>query len=218
MHRDAASNLDASLMKTKPPLDPPTLLAGHAVQPDKLNSERRRRRVANGRRAIQPTDAPLSVAKVHGGLRLPSTNDECIEHQYKDHVIRVERQRVGWRAAIYPKGSPFALSGGAYSPEAAGRDAVMEQAKAIIDSKSANERLSHSGGAAATVRRERFTLTPRALLGRLRRYLWAGWAAAKDIYFSVDQPRRRNSPRASVVPEKPETRPGENASVAVPRR
>jgi hypothetical protein len=125
-------------------------------------------------------------------VKLPSTNDECIQYEYRDHVVRVERQRVGWRAAIYPKGSPFALLGGAYTPEIGGRDAVLEQAKAIIDSKSANKLPSHSGAAAGAVRHTRITSMPRASVARLRRYLMACWTAVKDLYFSVDRPLRRN--------------------------
>jgi hypothetical protein len=182
-------------MKAKPPIDPAAPRAGPAVQRDKreMNPQRRRRRVVNGRGTIQSSDAPIVVvATAHEQLKLPSTNDECIEHEYKDHVIRVERQRVGWRAAIYPKGSPFALPGGAYTPEGTGRDAVIERAKAIIDRKNANEPALHSGVAAAKVDRKHLTSMPGAFLFRLQDYLRRGWTAVKNIYFSVDQPLRRN--------------------------
>ncbi|HWP27307.1 MAG TPA: hypothetical protein VNL39_13280 [Xanthobacteraceae bacterium] len=206
-------------MKAKPPIDPSAPRADLAVQRDmrKMNPQRRRRSGVSGRRTIQSSDSSIVVvATAYEQLKLPSTNDECIEHEYKGHVIRVERQRVGWRAAIYPKGSPFALPGGVYTAEAAGCDAVMEQAKTIIDKKDANERASHAGLAAAEVRCSRFSLLPRESLTRLRYYLRLGWAAVKDIYFSVDQPLRRNSwPARAVVKHRDFTAPDGDASAAV---
>ncbi|HXF86988.1 MAG TPA: hypothetical protein VNK48_01370 [Xanthobacteraceae bacterium] len=180
-------------MKAKPPIDPPTARGGPAVQREKRETspERRRRRAANGRRTIPSSDTPVLVAAARDQLKSPSADDEGIACEYKDHVIRVERQRVGWRAAIYPKGSPFALAGGAYTPEVAGRDALIEQAKTIIDKKGGAQSAADTDDAAA-VRRGRLTSLPQVILARVRHYLGQGWAVVKNIYFSVDRPLRRD--------------------------
>jgi hypothetical protein len=181
-------------MKAKPPIDPPAPRAGFSVQRDNRETkpERRRRRAADGRRTIQPSNATVLVATVDDQLRVPSASDEAIAYEYKGHVIRVERQRIGWRAAIYPENSPFALRGGAYTPEAAGRDAVVEQAKAIIDKQSADEPAAGSDAAATTADPRRSNSIAGAFFVRLRNYLARGWVAARNIYFSVDQPPRRH--------------------------
>lgn len=138
----------------------------------------------------------MLVATAHEQLKLPSANDECVEYHYKDCVIRVERRHVGWRAAIYPKGSPFALLGGTYSPEGAGREAVVEQAKAIIDKSSTNALTSHVQAPvqapAPDVSRRRLTATAREFFVRLQNYLGRGWTVVKNVYFSVARPPHRN--------------------------
>lgn len=134
----------------------------------------------------------MLVATAHEQLKLPSANDECVEYHYKDCVIRVERRHVGWRAAIYPKGSPFALLGGTYSPEGAGREAVVEQAKAIIDKSSTNALTSHVQAPAPDASRRRLTATTREFFVRLQNYLGRGWTLVKNVYFSVARPPHRN--------------------------
>jgi hypothetical protein len=177
-------------MKSRHPVDPSHLHADGDISLREWDTglERRRPRRGTGERGAlrKPSGRPrlAAVTKSDDQLRAPSTATEYVEYEYKDHVLRVERQRVGWKAAIYPKGSPFALPGSPYTPEIGGRNAVLERAKAIVDSMSANENLRS------------VTTGPVEGLGRptptLRARLLRFWTAAKNVYFSVDQPRRGN--------------------------
>jgi hypothetical protein len=128
-----------------------------------------------------------AVANSNSQPKVTTGDVECIP--YKGHVLKVEAQRFGWKVAIFPKSSPFALHHSPYTSEAGKRDVVIAEAKAIVDRESANEAL-HTGATEPAESSKRRRLALDAFLLRFRRSLTRGWATVKRVYFSVDRPRR----------------------------
>lgn len=189
-------------MRAKTPIDPPMSPTDRTLPRDQrvMSPVRHKRPAAGGRRAIQPTLQPELIATglttgpatESAQLRSTAPQEPVIDYEYKHHVIRIERQRVGWKAAIYPKGSPFAWSGGFYTPEASGRDALIAQAKAAIDKALGLEPGIQADETTTTVPRNSDVSQRFALLARAQQLLKRGWTCVKNIYFSVDRSQRHH--------------------------
>src|ERR1700694_1849824 len=83
--------------------------------------------------------ALTAVAKFDGKSKVTTSVTEYIE--YKCYRLKIEPHHTGWKVAIFPKGSPFALDRTPYTREVGGRDVVVEQAKAIVDEVTADKSL-----------------------------------------------------------------------------
>lgn len=122
------------------------------------------------------------------------------EHiDYNGHTLRVESQRKGWRVVIFPKNSPFALHRTPCTFEFTERDAVIAEAKAIVDEIGVKKISSEAARAKSTSpeaakesiappKSARRNSVPFFLRVQRRSMQWCGKAlsAVKRAYFSVD--------------------------------
>jgi hypothetical protein len=189
-------------MRAKTPIDPPMSPTDRTLPRDQrvMSPVRHKRPAAGGRRATQPALQPELIATglttgpatESAQLRSTAPQEPVIDYEYKHHVIRIESQRMGWKAAIYPKGSPFAWAGGFYTPEASGRDALIAQAKAAIDKALGLEPGIQADETTTAVPRNSEVSQRFALLARAQQLLKRGWTWVKNIYFSVDRSQRHH--------------------------
>jgi hypothetical protein len=134
--------------------------------------------------------ALTAVAKFGGKSKVTTSVAEYIE--YKCYRLKIEPHHTGWKVVIFPKGSPFALDRTPYTMEVAGRDVVVEQAKAIVDDVTADKSLHKVAIEPAEITRSwSFTLV--AVILRFRRSLLQGRAVLRHAYYSIDLPPRASS-------------------------
>jgi hypothetical protein len=186
-------------MNTRNPVDPKKpRAAGNAYSAAKPRRQHRplgtrtknKCGVSNKDQKSVKASALTTVAKFDGKSKVMTRFTECIE--YKGCTLKIELHRTGWKVAIFPKGSPFALHHIPYTTEISKRDIVVEQAKAIVDEAAADKTLRKVAIELAESSTS-WSLTLGAFFLRFRRSLLQGWAILKRGYFSVDQP-----PRASL--------------------
>jgi len=157
-------------------------------------SERRRqpvvtRAVSKRGKLPKSADAPAltAVAKTGGRTKLTGRTIECID--YKGYTLKIEPQRSGWKVAIFPNGSPFALHRIPCTSESSGREAVIEQAKAIIDAAGAVPTLQQPATEPEDTS-ESWVLSLELFLLRIRNVSLQWWtntaATLKRVYFSID--------------------------------
>lgn len=186
-------------MSTRNPVDPQNPRAAGAAH---LAAKQRRRRQPLGTRAANKHSVPgkdrksveasalMAVGNFDDKSKVIPKATECIE--YKGYELKIEPHRAGWKAAIFPKGSPFALHQMPYSTQVAGRDVVVEQAKAIVDEATADKTLPMVAIEPAESPGD-WSLTLAAFSLRFQRSLLQGWATLKRAYYSVDQTQRTGS-------------------------
>jgi len=157
-------------------------------------SERRRqpvaaRAVSKRSKLAKSADAPAltAIAKTAGHTKVTGRTIECIA--YKGYTLRIEPQRSGWKVAIFPNGSPFALHRIPCTSESSGREAVIEQAKSIIDAASVIPTLQQPATEPADTS-ESWVLVLELFLLRIRNVSLQWWtntaATLKRVYFSID--------------------------------
>src|SRR6202049_673374 len=83
--------------------------------------------------------ALTAVAKFDGRSKVTTSVAEYIE--YKCYRLKIEPHHTGWKVAIFPKGSPFALDRTPYTREVGGRGGGGERDKAIVDEVTADKSL-----------------------------------------------------------------------------
>jgi len=178
------------LMKTKNTADRDTCSGNTRHNP----SERRRQPVATravSKRGKPPKSADAAaltaLAKAGGHTKPTGRTIECIA--YKGYTLKVEPQRNGWKVAIFPNGSPFALHRIPCTSESSGREAVIAQAKAIIDAASAMPTLQQPATEPDDTS-ESWVLSLELFLLRIRNVSLQWWtntaATLKRVYFSID--------------------------------
>jgi len=87
-------------------------------------------------------DSSPTVAALKSAPDSESSASEFIA--YGGHVLKVEPLRAGWRVAIFPEGTHFALHQIPYTSDQTGRDKVIAEAKSIVDNVTAKDGLTES--------------------------------------------------------------------------
>jgi hypothetical protein len=141
-------------------------------------------------------DVPVPQAAVEETPAPAGAPGETIA--YNGYLLKVEPQRRGWKATIFPPKSHFALHRIAYTSDETGRDRVIAEAKAIVDAElpapapaaepAAPDAARATQGFALGEMLPRFEIA--APLRRLRTAFAQACTrvmkAAKRIYFSID--------------------------------
>lgn len=128
-------------MKTKLPVDPqnPRAMWSARTEDNGSNFPERRRRapLATASTPRKPVDQPTATESVEPERQPDQTAGGAESIDYNGHTLRVEAHRNGWKVAIFPAGSPFALHRAPYTTEFSAREAVITEAKSIVDALSA---------------------------------------------------------------------------------
>jgi hypothetical protein len=187
-------------MKTKLPVDPqnPRTIWGARTEDNGSNFPERRRRVALATPAASPPRKRIDqpVAAVEPERQPDQTVGGTEKIEYNGHTLRVEPHRNGWKVAIFPTGSPFALHRAPYTTEFSHRDNVIAEAKSIIDGVSAKTTAPEPATEPADVAEspefdfDAYLAELRRPLADLMQQVKQGWgkivAAVKRAYFSID--------------------------------
>jgi hypothetical protein len=181
-------------MNTRNPVDSKyPHAAGDTYSTPKARPQRRPlgSRIANKRSAPskdqKSPDASALTAVAGFDGKSTATTGAAERVEYKGYALTIEPHRGGWKIAIFPNGSPFALHRIPRTTDVAGRDLVVEQAKAIVDEAIVDNTLQEVAVEPAESSEHR-SVPLVAFFPRIRGSLSSGWTALKRAYYSVDQP------------------------------
>ena len=162
------------------------------------DSRRHLRRPIGTRIAANPLTAgkgrkPVEPAAVVGSSdskpqpKEDTRQSECIF--YRGYELKVQPQRNGWKVAIFPQGSPFALHRIPCTSEDSKRAAIIAEAKAIVDAELPAQIAPEVDSAPPDAPKQ--DDEPQVAVSvRTRHTVSRAWSTVKRIYFSVDQTPR----------------------------